>query len=250
MTSPGTRAIGYKVSAFLHRRMLIDTGMPRAGRHLARFLDADPVAGTIVTHWHEDHSGNLPLLARRGVPVAVSDATLALMPATQSLPFYRWALWGEADPVTETLRPAEHPFELVPTPGHSADHAVVWDPEEGFLFAGDAFLGVRAAAVHPGEDPHAMLESVRRMRALGPGILFDAHRGPITAPDRLLAAKAEWLEATIEAIADGIRRGEPDAAIQRRVLGPEGVVALISAGQVSKRNFVRSIRARAARPDS
>ena len=77
MSSWASRRSGYKVSAFLHRGILIDTGFPRARRELAMWLDRQPINGAIVTHWHEDHAGNLPLLVERDIPVSMPAATLA-----------------------------------------------------------------------------------------------------------------------------------------------------------------------------
>ncbi|MGH7647366.1 MAG: MBL fold metallo-hydrolase, partial [Gemmatimonadaceae bacterium] len=67
------RSIGYDVSAFLVRGVLIDLGFPLAARDLRRYLaDARP-DGALVTHHHEDHGGNAELVARLGVPLGASD---------------------------------------------------------------------------------------------------------------------------------------------------------------------------------
>ncbi|MHB1225381.1 MAG: MBL fold metallo-hydrolase, partial [Gemmatimonadaceae bacterium] len=71
------RALGYTVSAYVVRGVLVDTGFARAGRELAAVLDDVPVRGAMITHGHEDHAGNAALLARRGVPIAAGAATLA-----------------------------------------------------------------------------------------------------------------------------------------------------------------------------
>jgi glyoxylase-like metal-dependent hydrolase (beta-lactamase superfamily II) len=248
MSSRASRLAGYKVSAFLHRGILIDTGFPRARADLARWLDQNPVSGAIVTHWHEDHAGNAPLLLERGVPLTIGEATLARIVDPKPVPPYRRVVWGPPRPLGGAPKPATHGFRLIPTPGHSDDHLAVFDPEDGTVFLGDLFLGVKAAAVHPTEDPRVMVESLRRVLALQPARVFDAHRGLLDDAPGLLGAKIRWLEAAIERIEGLARRGESPAAIRQAVLGPEAGIAWFSGGEMSKANFVRSVLAGADPP--
>jgi hypothetical protein len=78
--------------------------------------------------------------------------------------------------------------------------------------------------------------------------MFDAHRGRVADPAGALTAKADWIEATVAAIDRRIAAGWGDAAIAREVLGPEDVVGYISLGDLSRRNFVRAVRAGALGP--
>jgi len=241
MTSTIGRLLGTKVSAFVHRGFLIDTGFPRAARALARYLDRHPVGGVLVTHWHEDHSGNTPMLVARGLPVAISDATVAAMPKTLRLAPYRRLVWGEAPPLRARPTPLEHPFELIATPGHSPDHVAVWDPEQRVVFLGDLFLGVKACVVHRGEDPYAILNSVERVIALGPERAFCAHRGELHRPTEILARKAAWLDWAIREVERLCDEDWPDQSIAFQTLGAEPMMSRVSSGEMAKRYFVASI---------
>ena len=139
-------------------------------------------------------------------------------------------------------------LELLATPGHSPDHHVVWDAEREILFAGDLFLGVKVRVARPMEDPRALARSARRAAALRPRVLYDAHRGLVPNGAQALAAKAAWLEETIGTVDEHVARGWSDRAITRVVLGREDVVAVVSRGDLSRLNFVRAVRATAARP--
>jgi glyoxylase-like metal-dependent hydrolase (beta-lactamase superfamily II) len=134
------------------------------------------------------------------------------------------------------------PLELLHTPGHSADHHVVWDPERETLFAADLFLGIRVRVARPLEDPRALLRSLRQVAALRPREMWDAHRGRIPDPSSALTAKANWLEALIERVMARIRAGEGDARIAQRELGRPAVVDRITFGDLSRVNLVRAIR--------
>lgn len=138
-----------------------------------------------------------------------------------------------------------HPaLTCFPTPGHTADHQVVWDAERETLFAGDLWLGVRARAMHADEDPYALLESIRHVHALGPKRMFDAHRGFVPHPMAALSAKADWLAGTIAAIETRITAGWSDRAIRKTLLGGEDPVAYLSFGEYAQMNFVRAVRRR------
>jgi glyoxylase-like metal-dependent hydrolase (beta-lactamase superfamily II) len=245
MTSWRGQLVGYDVSAYLTRGVLVDTGFPHVAADFARFLDANAVGGIIVTHWHEDHAGNAALAAARGLPVAISPGTLAQLggPAAASIRFYRRFVWGVAPPVRSTVLPFESAaLHVVHAPGHTADHQVVWDEERATLFSGDLFLGVKVRATFPDEDPRQLVDTLRRVAALRPERMFDAHRGSIPDPTAALLAKADWMEDVVRRIEAKIDAGWSDRAIRRNVLGRESAVGVVSGGEYSKLTFVRAVR--------
>ena len=249
MASAASRAVGYTASAYLLRGVLVDTGIPARAAALARFLDeraaaGAPVRGAVVTHQHEDHAGNVALLAGRGIPIAMADATRAAVRRVGPIGLYRRVTWYPMRPLpggAPELVPA--PLVLVPTPGHSPDHHAVWDPETETLFGGDLFLGVKVRIAHHEEDPRRLVDSLRAAAALRPRRLFDAHRGPVPNPTESLLAKAAWHEETIGAVDALIDRGWSDRAILRAVLGGESLTGWLSARDYSRLNFVRVVRA-------
>lgn len=249
LTSRASRLIGMSASAFLVRGVLIDTGFPRAGVELEQWLRAAGVPrGAFVTHAHEDHAGNVERMTRMGIPLAIGELTLAAVRSPAPLALYRRITWGVPEPLRTAIVPfTDEQFRLLPAPGHSEDHHVVWDAREGTLFSGDLFLGVRSATVHVHERPRHLIETLRRMIALGPARMFDAHRGLVERPVQALEARVAWLEATIARVEELIARGWSDAAILREVLGREGIARIFSFGEYSKRNLVAAVRAQVAR---
>lgn len=252
LTSRVSRLIGMSASAFLTRGVLIDTGFPRAGAELEGWLRAQRLPrGAFVTHAHEDHAGNVERLARIGIPLGMGDRTLAAVRSPATLAPYRRVTWGVPAP----LRAPVHPFtdeglELLATPGHAEDHHVIWDAREGTLFSGDLYLGVRSAAVHRHERPRQLLESLRRVIALGPARMFDTHRGLVERPVQALEARVAWLETTIGRAAELIARGWSDAAIQREMLGRDLFTRVFSMGEYSRRNLVAAVRKEVTRDRS
>jgi glyoxylase-like metal-dependent hydrolase (beta-lactamase superfamily II) len=243
MGSPSGRLVGYTASAYLTRGVMVDCGFPLARRHVAAVLERYRPRGVFLTHYHEDHAGNVELVARSGIPIAASDETLARVRAPAPIRFYRRVTWGSAQSVVAPILPFESTdLSLVPAPGHSSDHHVVWDATDGTLFGGDLYLGVKVRVAHPGEEPRLLATTLRRIAALGPSRLFDAHRGFVPNPAPLLVAKADWTEDTVAAIERRVDAGAPDSRIVREVFGGESLPGYVSGGEYSRTNFVAAVR--------
>ena len=244
-----SRMLDYVVSAYLVRGVLVDTAFPAVGAELARWAAGSPPAGAFVTHHHEDHAGNVVRLAALGIPLAVAPDTLERLRAPKPIGLYRRTCWGSAPAFIRDVEPFSHPsLALLPARGHSPDHHVVWDAERGTMFGGDLFIGVKVRIAHPGEDIRGQVLALRAMAALQPVRFFDAHRGALTRPVEQLLAKAAWTEEMIGAIEQLVGAGWNDRAIRNQVLGREDLTGWLSAGDYSRLNFVRSVRA--SIPDS
>ena len=244
MTSFGSRRAGLSVSAYVVRGVLVDSGFPRVGAELARALETLRLTGAMITHWHEDHAGNVGHLAARGLPTWLAAETRAILAQAPPIRLYRRVVWGPPGRLTRAPEAFEHPaLQPIHTPGHSPEHHVIWDAERGTLFSGDLWLGVRSRVMHEDEHPRTIVESLERARALGPERMFDAHRGAVTDPVAALGAKIDWMRETIGAIERRVGEGWSDRAIVREVLGGEEWVAHASLGEYARKNFVAAVRA-------
>jgi glyoxylase-like metal-dependent hydrolase (beta-lactamase superfamily II) len=240
-----SRIAGYGVSLFLTRNVLIDSAFPGVRAHVLRLASELRPHGVVLTHYHEDHSGNIAALAGAGLPVHAADDSLSTLVALEPIGLYRRFVWSTPSRLTE--RPptfVPEGLELIPSPGHSPDHHLVWDAEHETMFGGDLFLAVKVRVARGGEDPVALISSLRSAAALNPRRYFDSHRGLIDEPVRALNAKADWLEETVSRIGDRIREGASDAAITRELLGPEDWISWVSAGDLSRVNLVTAVRHR------
>jgi endoribonuclease LACTB2 len=242
MTSGRSRLLRFSVSAFLVRDILVDTGFPGVGDEVGRLLSGQRLAGVVLTHWHEDHAGNVEAVARRAIPIAAHVDTLARVRAPRPLRLYRRFTWGTPEPLTSPVVTFDpEPLALIPTPGHSADHLAVWDAETRTLVAGDLFLGIKVRRAHDDEQPRALAASLRRVLALAPDRVFDAHRGLIPRATEALGAKLDWLEDTIGRVEAMARQGTPEREIERAVLGARDASDFASGGEYSRASFVRAI---------
>jgi glyoxylase-like metal-dependent hydrolase (beta-lactamase superfamily II) len=73
-------------------------------------------------------------------------------------------------------------LQLVGTPGHTAGHLAVFDPDTGVLVAGDALTNMgELAGSSPEftEDEVAAAESVRKLALLAPRTILVGHGEPV-----------------------------------------------------------------------
>ncbi len=238
-----SRSVGFGVSAFVVRGVLVDTGFPDCAGDLARYLRASRPAGCIVTHFHEDHAGGVGAVVRAGVPVWMDARTAQRVCAPAPVGPYRRYTWGSPGPVGAVEPFAPPPaLSCIATPGHADDHHVVWDGATGTVVGGDLFIGIKVRGAHRNERPRALVRSLRQCIALAPVRLFDAHRGIVDAPIPLLVAKVEWMERTLDAIDARIKRGDDDVTIARAILGNDWVTRVFTAGDYSTESFVAAVR--------
>ena len=235
-------AVGYDVSCYLIRGVLIDTAFRHVGHELRGALHELQPKGVIVTHWHEDHAGNAPDLARGGLPMWMHQYTEAKLRERQQVKAYRHFTWGRPRALRgEPRRFDPAPLRVIHTPGHSTDHHVVFDDATGTLFSADLWLGVKVRIMGATENPYDIVESMTRAIALEPRRMFDAHRGLVENPVGALSAKRAWLQETIGEIERRLDAGDSESAILREVLGGEERTAYASQGEYSRRNLVRTV---------
>ena len=179
---------------------IVDPG-PDDVRHLAaveealRTLDARCVA-VLVTHHHGDHAEAAePWGTRFGATVAAADRRVT-------------GPHGRLLEAGERLQVAGLVLDVVPTPGHTADHLAFRLPS-GAVLVGDHVLGRGTSVVtYPEGDVVAYLESLRRVHALGPSALYCGHgpeltEDPAAVLDFYLAHRAWREEQLLAALADG-----------------------------------------------
>ncbi len=237
-----TRAIGYDVSAYVLRGVLVDTGFRHVARDLRALVRETCPRGVIVTHHHEDHAGNAPELAGAGVAMWMPAYTEQKLRERPRVKLYRRVVWGRPDALAAgyaRFDPA--PLQLVATPGHAPDHHIVFDPETATIVSGDLWLGVKVRVMGASENPYEIVRSLDAAIALRPRRMFDAHRGLVEDPVAALEAKRDWLQDTIGSIERALDRGDSERAILRGVLGGEELSALITEGEYARRNLVRAV---------
>jgi glyoxylase-like metal-dependent hydrolase (beta-lactamase superfamily II) len=175
----------YWTAAYWVDGLLIDAG-PRCTAHqLVRVLEQVRVDRIVVTHSHEDHSGGLHALHARypKATIYASQPALARIkdPARLGMQLYRRVVWGmpksvaavrSLDELDNVVRTPVYTFRVIETPGHSRDHISLFEPNQRWLFCGDAFIGGQDRSWARDFDMFGVLSSLRTLASLRPERLF------------------------------------------------------------------------------
>ena len=135
-----------------------------------------------LTHHHADHvAGVAAVRERYRVKVAAHAGVARHVPIDVALTD------GERLPLASGIRPWD--LRVVGTPGHTRDHLCFLHESSGALFCGDHVAGTGTVVIDPPEgDMRAYLDSLERLIALEPTLLFPAHGSPQGAAVRRLRA--------------------------------------------------------------
>lgn len=239
---------GYVTAGYLVDGVMIDTGCAHTTRELLRALDGGGPHTIVNTHGHEDHyAGNAALLCRFGARAFAHTLALPFLrePHKEPRNIYRHVLWGvpegaPASPVPDFVETERHRFDVVATPGHSADSISLFDSREGWLFTGDAFVGGRDRGLRVSSNVWEIIASLRRLRALGAGLMLTGSGTVYERPDAAIARKIEYLEETGERVLALHRRGLDERAIRRTVFGGELPLSYLTQGDFTTLALVRS----------
>jgi glyoxylase-like metal-dependent hydrolase (beta-lactamase superfamily II) len=222
MTLDGTRT--YLIGR--ERIAVIDPGSDDPG-HLLAISGAivGTATGVLLTHAHPDHAAGAETLAS-----ALGCSVRAFAHGNLS----------DGDEL-ETDAGA---LIALATPGHTADHAAFHLPTEDAVFCGDLMMGgLDTALVAPPEgDLTEYLDSLTRLRALKPRIIYPAHGAPFADPEgaitRYIRHRSEREAQVLHALAVGPLDLE---ALVDAVYGPTLQPALRGAALGAVRAYLRHL---------
>lgn len=203
-------------------------------------VDADGLAGVVVTHIHLDHAGGVGDVARAFPKATVyvhpkgarhlADPTRLVDSASRVYGPLLDSLYGRLDPTPaerihvlddgEEIRLApDRVLVAVDSPGHAKHHLGLHDSRSGLLFAGDA-VGVKlpdAGVLRPSTPPPDFdlaqaLHSLQRFAERRPTALALAHYGLLADPLDVLDEADGTLRAWADVAESAFRNGEDIAA--------------------------------------
>ena len=242
----------YWTTAYLVDGLLIDSGCAHSAPELLAYLHDKPLTRLVNTHAHEDHIGaNGRLQGERAeLEILVHLLALPVLSAPrerQPLQPYRRLIWGWPEPSKgeqamdgELIRTEKFSFQVICTPGHSPDHICLYEPEHGWLFSGDLFVGGLDRALSVEADIWGIIASLKMIADLPLSKLFPGSARVRENPRGELQEKITYLEEMGEQVWELHNKGRNLDDIAQTLFGGLMFIEIFTMGHFSRRSLVRS----------
>ncbi|MBI4374029.1 MAG: MBL fold metallo-hydrolase [Deltaproteobacteria bacterium] len=237
--------------AYLIDQVLVDTGCPCVSRPFQGFLDNEKVLQAVITHYHEDHAGNVVSLNLSGIPVFAPAMSLkkiarGVVNQYEKLQMYTFLSWGkslggQADPLPEKIQTGRYSFEVINLPGHSEDMHVFYERKEGWLFSGDLFIAARRSYWRREEDPLQTMTSLRKALALDFDSLFCGHAPVLKKGKEALKRKLDFMEEIQAKAKEFCDEGLTVSQIMKRIFKGERLVSVVTLGDFTRQRFIAGL---------
>jgi len=230
---------------YQYRDVLIDTGPINQWQYINKFIDEKTINHVLITHHHEDHSGNACYLSEQSnLPIYTNALCQKELKHVHNIPFIQKLIWGTAKPVSSKLLSPHFisdsgvNLDIILTPGHTEDMSCFHDSENGFLFTGDLYIASKVRYFHKDEDLHKQLASLNKVIRLDFDAAFCPHRGIMPDGKKDITYKRDFileLSSTVKALA---KQGLPTKEIRKQLLGKEDMFSLMSKFQFTKQGLI------------
>ncbi len=242
----------YWTTAYLIDGCMIDTGCAYTAPELHTFISDLQVTEIVNTHSHEDHIGANAILGEAHPGLKAYAHPLAIPVITnpsknQPLHLYRKTVWGmprpsDALPLKNNamVETNKYRFQVIYTPGHTADHICLYEPDQEWVFTGDLFVGGKDRAIRAGSDIWGIIDSLKKIYLLPLKEMYPNSAQVRHEPGVALREKLDYLESTGGKVLELFNQGYGVDQISKELFGKAMWIELITMGHLSRRNLVKS----------
>jgi glyoxylase-like metal-dependent hydrolase (beta-lactamase superfamily II) len=173
----------------------------------------------VLTHHHEDHSGNAATISKRyAIPVMAHPLAAEKLRLGFPIRPYQRLVWGKAPavavtPLANVVETNRFSFTPVHTPGHSKDHVVFFENQRGWLFSGDLYLGERIKFFRYDENFYDQIASLKKLMTLDFDTLFCAHNPCLKNGKQRIKNKLQFLEDLYGKVRELSEKGHSEKAV-------------------------------------
>ena len=225
---------------------VIDSGPSNQWKYVEQFLDQQPVSQLLLTHHHEDHSGNAHYISRKyNITPKAPKLAQDKLKAGYKTPLLQRLVWGSLVPVvTNALSEVEYLADgtrIIPvhTPGHAKDLTCFFVPDKKYFFSGDLYIAPKLKLLRSDENLEQLLQSINKVLKLDFDTIFCPHGGVIKNGKAALRLKKENILKLAENAQNLNEKGECLEDIVQMLLGKEDMTARLTRGNFCKANLIK-----------
>ncbi len=235
--------------------LLIDSGHIHMRKEVFAEVKNLPVHQILITHFHEDHTGNISLLRPHfSCPVYASDRCCQIMKDPPPISLAQKITWGNRPAYPhlhvhgEGIQTPKYRFNIIPIPGHAPDMVALFEPRKKWLFSADLYVHHYISYFMREESVSQQIESIRKVLDLDFEVLFCSHNPQFNGGKEKLVKKLAFLEDFYAKVAPLCIEGARAEQIFKQLgLKEKWKVRLLSHGHMSRLNMVRAVMRDVAR---
>ena len=238
------------VYSFLVDGLLIDSGHPNVKNDFLQVLSAEEIEQCVITHHHEDHSGNAEAIrTTRDINVFASTLCVEIMRKPPKVSPIQYVTWGQNKPAklipletSKTIDTSKYSFQVIDTPGHSADMISLYEPNEGWLFSADNYVNHYINIFMENENIDDQINSLERIRDLEFDVLLCSHNPQFKNGKEYVLHKLQFLRDFYGRIEQEYTKGATAKEIMKKLgLNEQNNAHIVSLGKLSRKNMVSSV---------
>jgi len=236
------------VYAFWVDGLLIDTAHFNSRANVLQFLEGKKIEKIVLTHHHEDHSGNVAFLMKKYAVEGFAHSLCAnILGKGYNMSPLGKLISGNVEradlqPLGDTIDTENHVFRVIHTPGHTDDHICLYEAAKGWLFSGDLYVADKIKYFETYEDLSEQICSLKKLAALDFEVLFCSHNPKTTHGKERILSKLQHFEDFYGEVEEMHHKGMNERDIMRKLGREENYLYhYISLGNFNSVNMVKSV---------
>jgi len=160
----------------------------------------------------------------------------------------QWLSWGPRKvntqllPKEDKIETEKFSFDIIPIPGHAHDMAGLYEKNKGWFFSADLFVSTYIRFFMRPESMKEQIESIKQVLKLDFDRLFCSHNPHMEGGKEKLSRKLTFFEDFFGQVKVLYQKGYSVRAIQKQMqVKPMHSVAILSLGELSAKNMIRSV---------
>ena len=239
--------IGQKVFVYQVDGMLIDCGPEKLQEELLPFFQGHSFDQVVLTHNHEDHTGNAAWIQNTlNKPLYVHSTGLVECLSDGEYPQYRRMTWGgrrafSPEAINTTVHSRNLEWQVIHTPGHAEDHIALYNKERKILFTGDLYVSSRTKVSMKTESIPQIMSSIQLLLEHEFDAIFCSHAGYLENGRELLHQKLRYLKGISEKAKDLADGGKSPREIADKLFPGNYPIIWFSKNEWDTVHLIRSL---------